>query len=158
MIFEYSYTQHMFSSATILVISTLIQEKGYESDLSHFKALSHFLSQLKSSGNFAAAEFCMHIDAIERLLSIHAAQQTDTGINQNATDSRNPIRSSLDFGAYSNEYYQHTASSATSGPPFPEFLLNETFSQPLSDLQFINESIYTSDLGLYSYDSLPNMI
>ncbi|KAF5532490.1 positive activator of transcription [Fusarium napiforme] len=63
--FDYFYTQYLFSSATVLAISSLIDGKECRSDKEQFESAAQFLHQLKENGNFAAEEFCRHVDAMK---------------------------------------------------------------------------------------------
>ncbi|KAK3707310.1 hypothetical protein LTR37_012154 [Vermiconidia calcicola] len=132
MIFDYAFTQYMFTSGTILDISSLLRDDGHESDFDNFRCLSQFLAQLEGNGNFLAAEFCSHIDAIERLLAASAVHQSDYGIHS------------------TNQYVSVPECLITQpGIALPELFLGDSDNQALSDLQFIDDSIYRHDLGLY---------
>lgn len=66
--FDYFSTQFLFSSATILALSALMREPGCANDREDFMLACSFLQQLERSGNYAAREFCMHVDAIQAAL------------------------------------------------------------------------------------------
>lgn len=68
MVFDFFYTQYLFSAATILAISTLLHGKDRQSDEDQFEVTVSFLVQLQDNGNYAAAEFHKHIEAITDLM------------------------------------------------------------------------------------------
>ncbi|KIW00320.1 uncharacterized protein PV09_08207 [Verruconis gallopava] len=77
--FDYYSMQFLFSSATILALSSCMQEPGSVSDREDFSLACSFLQQLERSGNFGAMEFCTHFDAIQRVLSENLAPSGSMG-------------------------------------------------------------------------------
>lgn len=63
-IFDYTYTQYLFSSATVLAVSSFSIGRNDENDQDSFETAKQFLEQLRRNGNFAAREYCQHIEAI----------------------------------------------------------------------------------------------
>lgn len=64
-IFDYTYTQYLFSATTILAISSLsVGRSDQEEDRDSFEYAYQFIDQLKRNGNFAAVEFWRHVDHI----------------------------------------------------------------------------------------------
>ena len=150
MIFDYFYTQYLFSAATVLGISTLLDSKERQSDEEQFEVATDFLLQLRNSGNYAAVEFYQHIEAALNLmetakgrLGVH--DWTATGIPQDSTDMARLNRiTSLDETAYG------VGDFMTAGTALSEPFLQELLDQPLPDLQFIDSSMYLDDQqGLY---------
>lgn len=149
MIFDYFYTQYLFSATTILGISTLLDTKERQSDEEQFEVATGFLLQLRNSGNYAAAEFYQHIEAALNLIETTKArlgvhEQTTTAITQDSNNIASLNRSSL----------EETASAIgdlmTAGTALSEPFLQELLDQPLPDLQFIDSSIYLGEQqGLY---------
>ncbi|KAI5918470.1 fungal-specific transcription factor domain-containing protein [Camillea tinctor] len=63
-IFDYTYTQYLFSSAIILAISSLSIGKTDQEDKDGFDSAYQYLDQMRRIGNFAAIEFCRHLEAV----------------------------------------------------------------------------------------------
>lgn len=63
-IFDYTYTQYLFSSAIILAVSSLSIGKANQDDKDGFDSACQCLDQLKRIGNFSAIEFCLHLEAV----------------------------------------------------------------------------------------------
>lgn len=64
-IFDYFYTQYLFSVATNLALSSLLGSPQSQSDGDNFNTAVDIIRQLSQSGNFAAKEFCEHLDAMQ---------------------------------------------------------------------------------------------
>ncbi|KAM0490622.1 hypothetical protein ACHAP8_011392 [Fusarium lateritium] len=137
--FDYFYTQYLFAAATVLAISSLIDGKESRSDKEQFESAAQFLAQLKENGNFAAEEFCRHIDAMKVCMATRQGQFAPDAVIQQFEG--------IDVGGFSNP----TAGMALSEPSLQELL-----SQPVLDLQFIDASMYQDGAqGLYWPDISP---
>ncbi|KAG8356141.1 hypothetical protein FVEN_g6006 [Fusarium venenatum] len=137
--FDYFYTQYLFAAATVLAISSLIDGKESRSDKEQFESAAQFLAQLKENGNFAAEEFCRHIDAMKVCMVTRQGQFAPDAVIQQFDG--------IDVGGFSNP----TAGMALSEPSLQELL-----SQPVLDLQFIDASMYQDGAqGLYWPDISP---
>jgi proline utilization trans-activator len=137
--FDYFYTQYLFAAATVLAISSLIDGKESRSDKEQFESAAQFLAQLKENGNFAAEEFCRHIDAMKVCMATRQGQFAPDAVMQQFEG--------IDVGGFSNP----TAGMALSEPSLQELL-----SQPVLDLQFIDASMYHDGAqGLYWPDISP---
>ncbi|KLP08481.1 hypothetical protein CEK26_009392 [Fusarium fujikuroi] len=135
--FDYFYTQYLFSSATVLAISSLIDGKECRSDKEQFESAAQFLHQLKENGNFAAEEFCRHVDAMK--------------VCMRALEARRGQFVVQDTGLLGLDVLNPTAGMALSEPSLQELL-----SQPVLDLQFIDASMYQDGAqGLYWPDISP---
>ncbi|KAL1631432.1 hypothetical protein SLS54_000192 [Diplodia seriata] len=140
--FGYFDTQYLFSAATILAISSFLNSKDAQSDGDHFETAAQFLGQLMQNGNFAAKEFCQHIDAMRRIM------QEARGTEPYGADP-SAAQASAAAGAVQGEEFQYTPGSmVTAGMALAEPSLQEFLSQPDIDLRFIDTSIY--DGGLQS--------
>lgn len=64
-IFDYFYTQYLFSAATNLALSSLLGSAQSQSDSDNFNTAVDIIRQLSRMGNFAAKEFLEHLDAME---------------------------------------------------------------------------------------------
>lgn len=135
--FDYFYTQYLFSSATVLAISSLIDGKECRSDKEQLESAAQFLHQLKENGNFAAEEFCRHVDAMK--------------VCMRALEARRGQFVVQDTGLLGLDVLNPTAGMALSEPSLQELL-----SQPVLDLQFIDASMYQDGAqGLYWPDISP---
>lgn len=144
MIFDYFYTQYLFSSATILGLSTLLDSKERQSDEEQFEVAAGFLQQLRDSGNYAAAEFYQHLEAATALMDTTKAR---LGVHEGtaAAIDQNPLTAS----GLSPSAFQGGSSMVTdfmtAGTALSEPLLQELLDQPLTDLEFIDSSMYLDD-------------
>ncbi|KAM0717252.1 hypothetical protein Q7P37_007104 [Cladosporium fusiforme] len=66
--FDYFHVQFLFSSATILALSALLQGTGWANDREDFLLACSFLHQLEQNGNFVAKEFSAHVDALKKMM------------------------------------------------------------------------------------------
>ncbi|KAF4980540.1 hypothetical protein FZEAL_3475 [Fusarium zealandicum] len=146
--FDYFYTQYLFAAATVLAISSLLDGKECRSDKEQFESAAQFLAQLKENGNFAAEEFCRHIDAMKVTMAALQSRRGDFTIPETAT---NLIQlGGLDVGP------AFTGTNPTAGMALSEPSLQELLSQPVLDLQFIDASMYHDvSQGLYWPDISP---
>jgi hypothetical protein len=153
MIFDYFDTQYMFSSATILALSISRDKSASSSDRDRLECLEQFLSQLKSSGNFAAAEFYQHISAITSLLSAAEDQSASNEINAAPLGPAANVTAELPFEPCDRlqDYTGHRfASEITLEDP----LFCNLLAQPATDLQFIDEATFADiDFGLSWYNT-----
>ncbi|OJD29068.1 fungal specific transcription factor domain-containing protein [Diplodia corticola] len=142
--FGYFDTQYLFSAATILAISSFLSSKDAQSDGDHFETAAQFLGQLMHSGNYAAKEFCRHIDAMRRVM------EETRGTESFVVDPFAAQASAAAGGAVPSEEVQCTSGSVvTAGMALAEPSLQEFLSQgPDIDLRFIDTSLY--DGGLQS--------
>ncbi|KAL4863308.1 hypothetical protein BDV12DRAFT_189773 [Aspergillus spectabilis] len=135
MIFDYFYTQYLFSAATILAISSLLDSPERQTDEEQFELAVHFLSQLRDNGNYAAAEFYKHIEAMMKLMQTRGSNAAATELTSSADATSNDA-----VGWPSTVHEPMTAGTALSDP-----LLQELLDQPLPDLEFIDSSMYLDD-------------
>ncbi|RSL47265.1 hypothetical protein CEP53_009999 [Fusarium sp. AF-6] len=145
--FDYFYTQYLFAAATVLAISSLLDGKECRSDKEQFESAAQFLAQLKENGNFAAEEFCRHLDAMKVCMAAVQARRGDFAPLPDA----NLIQ--LDGIDVSQAL---TGANPTAGMALSEPSLQELLSQPVLDLQFIDASMYhDGSQGLYWPDISP---
>ncbi|GKT46351.1 uncharacterized protein ColSpa_06532 [Colletotrichum spaethianum] len=152
--FDYFYTQYLFSAATILAASSLLNGKESHNDREQFEEAAQFLSQLKDNGNFAAEEFCQHIDAMKKTMA--AAQARRGGYAaEGDTSAAMPYPTST-FTDAVNLGQPFQTQNTTAGMALNEPSLQELLAQPILDLQFIDASIYNDGAqGLYWPDFSP---
>lgn len=151
--FDYFYTQYLFSAATVLAVSSLLDGKDCRSDRDQFEASIPFLEQLKETGNFAAEEFCQHVDAMKVMMARARVRRGDFSMQQDSATHNNMMEASALGGFDVGPTMQ--GDTATSGM-LSEPSLQELLSQPVLDLQFINASVYQDGAqGLYWPDISP---
>lgn len=150
MTFDFFYTQYLFSAATVLGISTLLDSKERQSDEEQFEVAASLFPQLRDCGNYAAAEFYQHIEAATVLMqkSVHHLYDHigDFPTSQNSTNTGN----THDFEGPSFTL----RGSMTAGTALSEPLLHELLDQPLPDLQFIDSSISLDERRGFSWPSM----
>ncbi|RSL56435.1 hypothetical protein CEP54_008854 [Fusarium duplospermum] len=145
--FDYFYTQYLFAAATVLAISSLLDGKECRSDKEQFESAAQFLAQLKENGNFAAEEFCRHLDAMKVCM---AAVQSRRGDFTPLPDANLIQLDGIDVSQ------ALAGANPTAGMALSEPSLQELLSQPVLDLQFIDASMYhDGSQGLYWPDISP---
>jgi hypothetical protein len=75
MVFDYFYTHYLFSAATVLGMSSLLDNRERQTDEEEFKVAVDLLSRLQDNGNFVAAESSKHMAAIINLIKIRRASE-----------------------------------------------------------------------------------
>ena len=126
----------------------MLDTKDSRSDREQFDTASQFLFQLHDNGNFAAGEFCNHLNAMKATMT--SAQLRKGGFTL-ATDSQltDPALGNVDLGL-------NTPADATAGMALCEPSLQDLLAQPMLDLQFIDASMYHDvSQGLYWPDISP---
>ncbi|KAL4792174.1 fungal-specific transcription factor domain-containing protein [Aspergillus venezuelensis] len=147
MMFDFFYTQYLFSATTVLGISSLLDSNERQSDEEQFEVAVSLLMQLRENGNYAAVEFHKHIEAaatMMRAMKARLAGESPLTLDQDVGISANLA---------TNNAHGETASlqdSMTAGAALSEPFLQELLDQPLSDLQFIDASMFLDEQqGLY---------
>lgn len=128
-LFDYFYTQYLFSAAIILVISALF-DMDDSKDADEFDTSVQILSQLAQSGNFGAKEFCLHIDAMKRTME----------------ESLPPIRGNSRIGATApvltgsanQTTIPYTSPAMTTGMALTDSSLQQFLIQPDRNFQLAN--------------------
>lgn len=147
MVFDYFYTQYLFSAMTILAISSLLDHQDSQSDEEQFDLASNLLKQLKDVGNYAAGEFYQHNEAMKELMP--AAKQLcrhTHELTSSVFDTTDHMTINL------NEDQQTTASvlGVTAETALSDPFLVQLLEQPLPDLEFFDASICMDGLqGTY---------
>ncbi|CAK3837103.1 related to positive activator of transcription [Lecanosticta acicola] len=119
--FDYFNTQYIFSAATILALSVFLRGNDWSKDYEDFQMAVQFLQQLDRSGNFAAKEYSMHIDAIRTTLEEHMSGDTLSG---SGPDQQIPGMPSIPQAM--------PIDPVSPGPPLQDFL-----NLPAIDLDFM---------------------
>lgn len=68
-IFDYTYTQYLFASATILAMSSLSIGQNDDSDKDGFESACQFIEQLRQNGNYGAKEMVRHLDGVKHAMA-----------------------------------------------------------------------------------------
>ncbi|KAI8306072.1 putative transcriptional regulatory protein [Colletotrichum sp. SAR11_240] len=135
-----NFNQYLFSASTILAISSLLNGKESQNDREQFEEAAQFLSQLRDNGNFAAGEFCQHIDAMKAMMAAAHARRGGYSVAGDASTLLGDATAT--FGDAMNIAQPFTAQNTTAGMALAEPSLQELLAQPILDLQFIDASIY----------------
>lgn len=122
--FDYFNTQYIFSASTILALSVFLRGSDWSKDYEDFQLAVQFLQQLDRSGNHAAKEYFMHIDAIKTVLADNVRGEAALGNNLNPTASQLPTTETAPQA--------FPFDPAFPGPPLQEFL-----NLPAIDLDFM---------------------
>ncbi|UQC88385.1 fungal specific transcription factor [Colletotrichum lupini] len=178
--FDYFYTQYLFSALTILAASSLLQDSTSgagttpNDDKEAFEESVRFLSQLRDAGNFAAMEYCHHVDVMRAELDRFYAkrmgrvdaeqQQTQTQVSSTSSygevlpPSHGPGPEPESGPLMSSQFGPSGASGlpvrpgtgpTTAGMALTEPSLEELLAQPVLDLQFLEASFYDDLQALY---------
>lgn len=105
--FDYFHVQFLFSSATILALSALLQGPGWANDREDFLLACSFLHQLEQNGNLVAKEFSTHVDALKKMLLEDAGG--DATIGQPTVVENPPLQDFLDFPAIDLDFMETDA-------------------------------------------------
>ena len=123
-VYDYFYTQYLFSAITILAISKLWKGTDGSADAEDFETGTELLDELKQNGNFAAVEFTRHIDAM-RHTQEHSLWKPECAAAEPSSMA----------GA---EHNVDNGSLLTAGMALTEPSLQEFLAQPELDLSFMN--------------------
>ncbi|KXH34004.1 fungal specific transcription factor domain-containing protein [Colletotrichum simmondsii] len=146
---------YLFSAATILAASSLLSGKESHNDREQFEEAAQFLSQLKDNGNYAAEEFCHHIDAMKPTMAAAHMRRGDFAVAGDSAALLNDTTAAF-TDATVNLNQPFAEQNTTAGMALNEPSLQELLAQPLLDLQFIDASIYNDGAqGLYWPDFSP---
>ncbi|KAK1702105.1 fungal-specific transcription factor domain-containing protein, partial [Colletotrichum lupini] len=134
MTFDCFFTQHLFSSLTILAISSLLDGIGSRLDRDIYEEASRLLDQLKMAGNMVAQEYSRHVEVMESTmlsnLKAHTQSQSD-GVADSCDDS---LTQDIDRNLADEVI-------PAAGAPWPEPSLQELLSQPVIDVHFLEAAV-----------------
>jgi proline utilization trans-activator len=129
-LFDYFYTQYLFSAAIVLVISALFDINNERTDADDFDTSIQILYQLAESGNFGAKEFCLHIDAMQQ------------AIEESPTNSRGNLRLGSTVPALIDATPQillpYPSPAMTTGMALTDSSLQQFLAQPDHNFQLAN--------------------
>lgn len=148
--FDYFSTQYLFSAATVLAVSSLLNGKQWQADRNGFETAAQFLAELKANGSFAATEYCQHIDAMRLAMKdiigrresgntqTAIASASDPGMLPHTASTQIPRTTSMQNAGPT----QYTAGMALAEPSLQEFLADPGF-----DLRFNGREVYDTNSG-----------
>lgn len=135
-IFDYTYTQYLFSATTILAISSLSLGRADQEDRDSFEYAHQFIDQLRRNGNFAALEFWRHVDEVKIGMAEFAARNGGVGTGDvdvgaaaaPVVADHVPAAAGVYGGnnAMSINSVLPSSSCATTGQPFPHLFPSDT--------------------------------
>ncbi|KAI1843554.1 hypothetical protein JX266_010187 [Neoarthrinium moseri] len=149
--FDYSPTLYLFSAATILSLSSLLQGQGSSKDRDDFELALQLTTELNQNGNCAAVEFERHLQAMKGCMKVfeestQVSTHTD-GIDSSGMVSQAPGSMGLDYALGTTTYNTgtFTAGMALAEPSMQAFL-----SQSDPNFQHMDISILQNDFdGFY---------
>ncbi|KAH1451581.1 hypothetical protein KXX16_003635 [Aspergillus fumigatus] len=144
MVFDYFYTQYLFSAATVLGISSLLDSREPQRDDEQFEVAVDLLSRLLDSGNFVAAEAHKHIAAAIDLMTARRASAMNRATTAAVPSMVNTTSDGSDVEQVSSVPEVMTAGMALCDP-----VLQDLLDQPLPDLQFIDSSMNLDELVVF---------
>lgn len=143
--FDCFFTQYLFSSLTILAISSILNGKDSAADRSLCEDIAHLLNQLKEAGSHVAHEYCHHVDAVTSALASYdermAAREAtvDIPLPMNQQSEIPEISLGLPRSISLMDHMAWTESS-----------LQGLLSQPAIDIQFLEDAVRDNySQGLY---------
>lgn len=131
-IFDYFSTQFLFSSATILAVSSLLGTKDSNEDGDKFQVSVELLDQLAQNGNFGAKEFSLHANAIKRTIQ-EFVQKKNSGMADSSEAEPRPS-----YAVDQEPQPLSGGSGITAGMALAEPSLQEFLAQSDFDLQFFD--------------------
>jgi proline utilization trans-activator len=131
-IFDYFNTQYLFSSTTVLAISSLLGGSHSRSDRDRFNSAADILQQIAQTGNFGAKEFCEHIGAIKQSMAEARPENVE---DDDSISAVTPYTGPNNEALGANAGFTMTAGMALTEPSLQEFL-----AEPDLNLQIFEPS------------------
>lgn len=141
--FDYFDTLYLFSVATILAVSSLLNSSGSSKDRDDFELSLQLLTELKDNGNCAAVEFSRHLESMKTCINrIEGSAQFSNGSSINAVDIRVAGLGDIGMGYPSgNTPYNMTAGMALAEPSMQAFLAQTDPNFQQMDLSIIQHEL-----------------
>ncbi|KAL1865775.1 Tudor domain-containing protein 1 [Paecilomyces lecythidis] len=149
--FGYFYSQYLFSSALVLIISSLLPF-GNLSDLGLFETAIEILRSMSTHGNLAAAEFYANLDRIKQCLGEKCTRSTSDV--HSSTEQQIPRHTISDVGAiqFGPDIAGGNALSTTDHP-FPSTAMASGFTTEMAFQEpTMQEFLALSDIDLGPLD------
>lgn len=131
--FDCFFTQYLFSSMTVLAVSSLLTGKDNAADRELFEEASDLLGQLRNAGSYLAREYCRHVDAMSTAIAQHVCKSRDSLVADIPDESTRPLGSAPSL-ADPESYDLGTMEGMTWTEPSLQSLLN----QPGLDMRFLD--------------------
>lgn len=145
MTFDCFFTQYLFSSMTILAISSILGRKDASADRDSLEEASRLLKELGEAGNCVAQEYCHHVDAIGAALLDHAT----VTVGPQAMLFPEPAAMTAVFHSRPPQNLSPGVVSTTN-IPWTDSSLQTLLSQPPLDMHFLEDAVGDRYLqGLY---------
>lgn len=128
-IFGYFYAHYLFSSALIMVISSLVYPEN-SNDFAFFETAFEIMRAMSSHGNLAATEFYDNLEGVKQCLDRKAGAEG----NRSQADSHRIAEASTE--SFAPTFNQLGASGSIAGIPEANALTNTT-----NDMAFLGESM-----------------
>lgn len=145
-VFDYFYTQYLFSAATILAISSLIGGKDSQSDADNFEMATGFLLQLEGNGNCAAMEFSSHVRGMKAAIQELKSSTDISNSIANNSNELDPHHATSTFEIVT----PMTAETALAEPSLQQFL-----SEDGMGMEFFDQFLVEDTQGIFSLLSDP---
>ena len=129
-------------------MSSILQSPDSEGDGDDFEAAAQILDQLDQNGNFAAKEFCKHIEATKEILSQISLGRDQVGCDHQLDTDRGLYNATMSHPAQEARPPVTTSTDA-SGLSLAEFSLEDLLLQPDLDLGSLEPSIL--DVGYQTF-------
>jgi len=140
-ILDYFKTQFLFSSATVLAISSLLGGRNSRTDAEYFQTAGRLLEQLDQSGSLAAREYNQHVAAIKLRLADVALKSQPTERAETVVGRCRDTLQPSDFPTYDPHI---TAGMALIEPSFQDLLTQDNL-----DLQSFDPTSFDAAQSLY---------
>ncbi|KAH7463272.1 hypothetical protein FOMA001_g18160 [Fusarium oxysporum f. sp. matthiolae] len=142
--FDYFNTRYLFSAATILAISSLLDGTDSSEDRENFDFASQLIEKLRDSGSFSATEFCRLLEAMKEDIQGFLARATSSPDNEAGTACSAALESSNLLDNIVRPPQIMTSGMALAEPSLEAFLQSQ---QDLPDIDFLLDNTQIS--GLY---------
>jgi proline utilization trans-activator len=142
--FDYFNTRYLFSSATILAISSLLEGPDSSENRENFEFASQLIKKLQNAGSFSATKFCHHLEAINENIQGFSATAKSSPDYEVAPGCPPTLEasSSQDNSIQPTQFM--TSGMALAEPSLEAFLQSE---QDLPDIDFFLDNAQVG--GLY---------
>lgn len=145
--FDCFFTQYLFSSLTVLAVSSILNGKDSAADRSLFEGITHLLNQLKEAGSHVAHEYCHHVDAVTSALTSYDERMA---AREGTVDIRLPMNQQSEIPEISHGLPQGI--SLMDDMARTESSLEGLLSQPALDIQFLEDAVRDNySQGLYQF-------
>ncbi|KAH6719385.1 fungal-specific transcription factor [Leptodontidium sp. MPI-SDFR-AT-0119] len=160
-IFGYFNVQYLFSSAMVLLMSSLIATESATSDMEAFETAAQILRCMSGDGNLTAAEFSKNLEEVKRSFEIYKARRNPDHSSGDASgagvvDSALSLTAengdiSTAFGSGMNASMRNAPGGFTTEMAFLEPTMQNFLAQSDFDLGLLNPSEMSGDASSALY-------